>query len=301
MWIIFALTAALSYACATMFAKYSVSKVIRDQKGIVVIHAIAAQFLITVLWLALGRQRLGSSHDLYMALISGMLIGFAAIFYFKAFNMEDASVVTLLTQVIVPMTMIAGIVLLGDRVGMLQLVAATIIIIGVIISAWSRKGFHLHTTKVIPVMLCATVITTAVLIISKSVLDHNGTVAYTFFQTIGYVIFGVLYTAINTSSRKGFMKNIKPFHAKTLGIIALSELLYVIAILAQFKAFTYVNAGLVIAVGSSEVFLSIILGIILTKFMPHIIKEKVDKHTIGRKAAAGILVVTGIIILNFIS
>lgn len=301
MWILLSLLSAFFYAAATMFTKYSVSKVIRDQKGIVLIHAVAAQLLITILWILMGRESLASTQDVILAIISGALIGFAAIFYFKAFNMEDASVVTLLTQIIVPMTMIAGIVVLGDSVNWIQVLAAAIILAGVVISAWSRKGFHLQTTDVIPVIVIATIITTALLIISKSVLDRNGTIAFAFHQTIGNVIFGILITLFVPSIRKGFKKNMKPFHAKTLLTILTCEFLYVIAVLTQFKAFTYVNAGLVIAVGASEVFIAILLGLLLTKFLPHIIREKVDRRTIGRKIIAGILIVSGIVILNFVS
>lgn len=301
MWIIYALFSAFFYAAATMFTKYSVSKVVRDNKGIVVLHAIAAFGLISVLWVLVGMPVLGNAWDLILALISGALIGVAATFYFKAFNMEDASVVTLLTQVIVPLTLIAGLVFLGDSVKVLQILAAIIILSGVVIVTWSRKGFHLHSTKVLPIMACATVATTTVLILSKAVLNRSDTITFTFYQTIGYLVYSALNTIVMPSMRRGFMKNMRPFHPKMLAIIGTSEILFLLAILAQFKAFTLVNAGLVLSVGASEVFISIILGFILTKTVPHLISEKIDKKTINRKIIAGVLIVAGISVLNFVS
>ncbi len=300
MWIIYALMSAVFYAAATMFAKYSISKVARDQRGIVVVHAIAAMFLIAVPWILFGRQGLQNNHDVMLAILSGMLIGVAAIFYFKAYNMEDASVVTLLTQVIVPMTMVAEFIFLHHSLRPLQLFAVLTILSGITIATLSRKGFHLHSTKIIPIMFGATIFTTAVLVISKSVLDRNNTVSYTYFQTIGYAIFGILFTYFHKPTLKGFKSNMRPFHLKMLLVVGVSELLFMLALLAQFKSFTYVNAGLAASVGASEVFLSILLGYVLTKLVPHLIKEKIDKKTIGRKFVAGVLIVTGIVILNFV-
>ncbi len=301
MWIIYALTAAVFYASATMFAKYSVSKVVRDQKGLVLLHAAIAFALTGFLWVINGMPSLGSVHDMWLSLTAGLLIGFAAIFYFKAFHIEDASVVTLLTQVIVPMTLVAGVVFLHDAVGPLQLVASGLILVGVTFAVWSRKGFHLRNKKVIPIMMLATITTSAVLVLSKAIVDHNNIIAYTYYQTLGYIIFGVFFTILNPSTFKGFKKNLRPFHPKMLLIITVSEVLYTLAMLAQLKGFTYVNAGLVISVGASEVFLSILIGYVLTRLFPHLINEKIDKKTVTRKSIAGVLVTTGIVMLNFVS
>lgn len=300
MWILYALVSALFYATANMFTKFSITKVVRDQMGIIAVHAIAAMVLITLVWLVRGQPGLVSQNDVMMAIVSGGLIGAGALFYFKAFNMADASMVTLLLQVMVPMTMLAGFIFLGDKIGPLQLLASAIILGGVVLATWSRKGFHLNSTKVIPVIIGATVITTSVLIISRSVVVNNDIIAFTFYQMVGLGIFGVLYTLFHPPTRKGFIKNMRPFHPRMLIVITTAEALYDLALLAQLKAFTYVNAGLVISVAASEVFISIILGLLLTKFLPHIISEKIDKKTLGRKFAAGVLITSGIVMLNFV-
>lgn len=300
MWIILALLSALSYASATMVAKYSVSRVIRDQKGIVILHAVSAFIMIGILWVFDGMPLLHSHQDIGLALLSGSLIGVASVFYFKAFHLEDASTVTLLTQAIVPLTLVFGYIVLHDQVGPYQLVAAGIIMSGVVITVWSRKGFHIDHKGSIPIMAAATVVTTIVLLISKSVLRHNGTIAYTLYQTFGYAVFGIVLTVLHPSTRRGFTVNMRPLHTKMLLVIGFAELLYMIALIAQFKAFTYTNAGLVISVGASEVFISILLGITLTKLLPHMIHEKIDKKTIGRKFVAGCLIISGIVLLNFV-
>lgn len=292
--------AAVFYAIASMIAKYSVSKVVRVQSGIVVVHALATYVLVLVLWLAFGRPTLNNVHDEILSIISGVFIGFAAVYYFRAFNMEDISVVTLLVQIVVPMTMLAGVIFLNDSIGPLQMLASTFILGGVTFATWGRKGFHLHSTKIIPVVLVATAFTTAVLIIAKSVVVHSDTIAYTYYQTLGYVLYGVVFTAIHPKTRLGFLKNVRPFHPEMLLVILGSEVLYTLALLSQLKAYKYVNPGLVASVGASEVFLSILLGYALTKLVPHIISEKIDKKTVGRKVVAGVMIVSGIVLLNFV-
>jgi len=301
MWIIYALMAAVFYATASMTVKYSVSKVVRVQSGIVAVHALATYVLVLVLWLAFGRPALNNSHDEIISIISGILLGFAAVAYFKAFNMEDISVVTLLVQILVPMTMLAGVIFLNDRIGLLQLLASAVILGGVTVATWSRKGFHLHSTKIIPVVMIATGLTTAILIIAKSVVVNNNVIAYTYYQTVGYVLYGILFTALHPETRLGFLKNVRPFHKKMLLVILASEVFYTLALLSQLQAYKYVNPGLVASVGASEVFLSIMLGYTLTRFVPHLISEKIDRKTIGRKVVAGCMIVAGIIILNFVS
>lgn len=300
MWIVYALGSALFYALATMVAKISVSKVVRDQRGIVVVHAAAAFVWVGAIWLANGRPELAGIKDTVLALLTGLLVCIAAVFYFKAFNMEDISMVTLLSQITVLFTLVAGFFILGDKVRLWQLVAALIILCGVVIATWSRKGFHLRSTEVIPVILVATILTTAVFVLAKSVVGHSNTIAFTFYQIIGYLLAASVFTVFHGKTRRGFMKNMHPFHGKMLLVILMSELLYTFANLSQFQGFKYANAGLVISVGASEVFLSILLGYVLTTFVPHIITEKIDKKTIGRKVIAGVLIVTGIVILNFV-
>ncbi|MDB5182239.1 MAG: protein of unknown function transrane [Candidatus Saccharibacteria bacterium] len=300
MWILLALLSALFYASSAMVTKFSVSKVVRDQSGIVAVHSSTAIIFIALIWLLRRMPTLSSHRDILLATVSGFVVCAASTFYFKAFNIEDASVITLLTQAIVPITLIFGFVVLRDKAGPLQLLAAAIILTGVVLSAWSRKGFHLHSTKVIPIMLAATVLTSTSLIIAKSVVSHNNIVAYVFYETLSYAVFGVLYTVFHPKIRKSFMKNMKPFHPRMIIVIGLSEVFYTLAIMSQFKAFTYTNAGLVISVGASEVFLAIILGVVLTKLLPHMINEKIDKKTLGRKFVAGCLIVSGIVMLNFV-
>jgi len=301
MWILFALLSALCFAIASMVQKFSISKVVRDQRGIIAVHVIAAMCWISIVWIVRGRSGLGSNSDIIWALTSGVLMGAGALFYFKAFHIEDASVVTLLNQAIVPFTLLAGFLFLSDKVGGLQVVAAAIIIFGVSMASWSRKGFHLRTTAVIPVMLGATLLTTAVLIISKYIVDNNEVIAYTFYQTVGFAIFGILLTLIHPATRRGFKKNMHPFHPKMLLVIVLAEFLYVAGMLAQLKAFTYANAGLVLSVCTSEIFLAILFGLLLTKTLPHMINEKIDRKTLGRKFVAGVLIASGIVMLNFVN
>lgn len=298
MWVLYALLAAFCYALGSLIIKYSVSKVVRDQNGIVVVHAIGALLVILVVW-ALGDHRLiHSTHDSLVGLTSGVFIGIAAVAYFKALNLHDTSNIVILNQLTVPMTLLLSFIILGDKVTTLQFMAVLLVGVGVVLGTMTRGGIKFKNDRTIVYMLFTTLMWAFSFIATKSILDRHDTITVTLYQTAGYAIFSGLLTIFHPITRSGYLKNMHPFHPKMLSIVWGSEIVFTVAVILQLKAFSFVNAGLATAVGTTEVFMSIILGLALTRFFPHLISEKIDRHTIGRKLAGGAIIVVGIAMLG---
>jgi drug/metabolite transporter (DMT)-like permease len=127
-------------------------------------------------------------------------------------------------------------------------------------------------------------------IIEESLLTAFG------YQSIGIGI-GSFFTLLYTPLRKSFIKEAKKFKKDTWVLLSLNEVAAAIAQFSYSYAFTLAPAALVSVVGSAQPFFVLVYGLLLSVLLPHIVKEEIDKATIGTKVISILLIFFGIYLL----
>jgi transporter family protein len=297
MWLLFALTSAFFYAAAGMVVRYSVDKNVRDPRGVIAIHAFGALLVGVVVWLVTGAKTIPAAEAIW-PLLSGVLCWMGAIGYLRAYTIDDASNVVILQQMQLPLTIILGFVILGDSMTGRQLAAVAVILFGVLLASKTHKGFHLRNKWTFIYILFSAFCWAGMALLGRHSAQKYDIFAYNLYLMISYSLFSFLQSALHPSTKSGLIDNLRPFSHRIVWVIVFSEVVFTVATLTQLKAFSSVSAGLVVSVGSSEIFFSIIIGTIMTKLLPHMIKETIDRRTLALKICGGIVACGGIALLN---
>lgn len=297
MWLLFALASAFCFASAGMIVRYSMNKNVRDPQGIIAIHAVGALVVAIVIWLISG-ARMVHGGDVLLAVGAGILTGLAAFGYFRAYTIDDASNVSLLQQMSIPMTIVLGYLVLGDEISRLQIIAVIIIILGVLLASKSHGSFRLRNKLTFFYILFATVCWAVMAIIMRHSVEKYDVYTFNLLLVVGYTILALLQSALHPPTKRGLKANLKPFSHRIVWVIVLAEVVFTVATLAQLKALSTTSAGLVTSVTASEVFFSLMIGLTLTKLMPHIIKEDIERGTVILKVTGACITVVGIVLIN---
>ena len=229
--------------------------------------------------------------DILILLCIGVMSAVAFLLYLFALDIEESSVVIPLLQLIPIFAYFLSYVILGERLNTMQILAAIIVIIGIVILsiefgidekvrlkrhvlllvAGSSFLFALHDT------------------IFKAIAIKDSFLSSIFWQYAGLTITGIVVYAVVPKYRNQ-LKNI--FKMNTRLVLSLnigSEVLYIIGNLANNFATLLAPVALVLVVSSYQPLFVFIGGTLLTLFLPEITTEKIHpKHLIQKLTSIGI-------------
>jgi drug/metabolite transporter (DMT)-like permease len=115
---------------------------------------------------------------------------------------------------------------------------------------------------------------------------------------VGYIVTLPLLLASN-NIRKNFWGYVKNFNEKTFSLMILNTLIYLIAILSFYFATSTSSISLVYAIASTQPFFIFAYMLIITKIVPKVITEKIDKSSILFKIIAICLIFIGTLLIEF--
>ncbi len=131
MWKYYALLSALCAALTALFSKMGVRGVHPD-----LATAIRVSFILVLVWgvailSGAARQlRLLPGRDLLFLLLSALATGFSWLFYFRALQEGDVSRVAPLDKLSVPLAILLGVLILGERLTPAALAGGALITLG---------------------------------------------------------------------------------------------------------------------------------------------------------------------------
>ena len=114
-----------------------------------------------------------------------------------------------------------------------------------------------------------------------------------FWEGVGFSLLGIAVFAGNTICRKEFIHSLKAHRAKIAGATFFSELLTTGGNLALNYAFLLAPVVLVRTIEGYQPIFVLFIGLILTKFFPHILTEKMHARHLAPKIAAIITIFIG--------
>ncbi|HCS78273.1 TPA: hypothetical protein DIV55_00850 [Patescibacteria group bacterium] len=292
-WIVPALLAPALYAIVNFVDKYIVSKEVKDYRGMPIYATIVGFIVGTIFWIATGFPIL-SVQDALIVLLTGVLTLWGAALYFKAISIEDASKLILWFQMTPVFTLILAFILLGERITLTQILGFFLILMAVI-SISVEKGkylFYLSQNLILILIVDALWALSGVLI--KFTIAANSLSKILSYESWGIGIGGLILYLFIPSIKKAFKKSLKSVRKVALIIMFGNESLFVVGKSVTFFAYSIGPAALVSIVGSTQVFFGILLGIILTIFIPSFIKEDISRQEVAKKTIAAIALFLGL-------
>jgi drug/metabolite transporter (DMT)-like permease len=299
-WFFIALWAPFLLACANHNDKFLLSRYLKEKSigSIVIFSSLFSGVAIPiVLFIQPGVYDVSLIQG--SALVAtGMLSVLAAVCYLYALDLDEASFVTPLNQLVPIFAYVLGYFVLGETITVAQGFGSLVIIIGALALSFEfgRRGMRFKR-NVVALMLGASVLSAINGVIFKLIAVDKGFWISLFWGFVGQVTAGLTFLVCVPSYRRDFLGLFKQKKVAVVGLIALSETLFSVSEAVTLYATLLAPVALVLLVNSFQPLFVFALGIVLTLLLPRVAKESLSRIKILQKGVGiGLMLVGGYLI-----
>ena len=300
MWLLYAFSGPVFWAISTHIDKYLVDRYFRDADTTVLMVFTAFVGLLLLPAIALFDSSVLSPGHAAMAVMaaSGILYMGAMLFYLRAIQSEEASVVAALFQAATLFTFLLGWLFLDEKLGWAQGAGCILIVTGALALSLDRH-FSLRRFKLrlVLLMLAATFVLALSSVLFKFFALRDNFWTTTFWNTVGEALFGIAILAM-PAYRKQFMALFRRHPGPVIGVNAANELINLGGGLGVRYAMLLAPVAVVSAISATTTFFVFAFGILLTLFLPRLGRENLSARNLAQKLAGTILITAGVVLVE---
>ena len=270
-WLLFALLGPVSWAASTHIDKYLVDKYFHDSDTAVlmVFTAIVGIAALPFIWafqpsvLALPLLAKG------VMMASGALYMGAMLFYLRAIQGDEASVVAPLFQLSVIFTLVLGLILLHEVPTWVQLAGIALILGGALMLSVRPKSFFNSFNARLLILMSAATFTVALstVVFKYFAVEEDSFWGTTFWTFVGEAVFGAAILCWPGNMAR-FLHLFRESPGAMIGVNAANELITLGGGLGVRYASLLAPVALVSAISSTTTLFVFAIGIVLTLFFP---------------------------------
>jgi uncharacterized membrane protein len=300
MWLLLAFCGPVCWAISTHIDKYLVDRYFRDSDTAVLMlfTALLGVALLPLIWWIEPAILKPSWKEIAVMAVSGVLYMGAILFYLRAIQSEEASVVAPLFQASTLFTLLLGYLFLHERLSTPKLLGMALIIGGAL-SLSLRRGAQARRFKggLILSMLGATFVLALASVLFKFFAIRDDFWTTTFWTFAGEGVFGALLL-LRPSYRRQFAELFRQNPGPVMGVNAANELINLGGGLSVRYASLLAPVALVSAISSTTTFFVFLFGILLTIFLPRFGREDLSAGNLVRKALGALLIGAGVALIE---
>jgi drug/metabolite transporter (DMT)-like permease len=300
MWLLYAFSGPLLWAISTHIDKFLVDKYFRhsDTAVLMVFTAFLGVFALPIIWLfepkVLALPWLATG----VMTVSGVLYMAAMLFYLRAIQSEEASVVAPLFQANTLFTFALGLILLHEMPRWTQILGAAAIVTGAVgLSLDSKLHLGKFKPRLVLLMCAATFVLALSSVVFKIFAIHDEFWSTIFWTFAGEGLFGVAILAV-PKYRKQFVHLFRKNPGAVMGVNAANELINLGGGLGVRFASLLAPVALVSAISATSTFFVFLFGILLTIFFPRLGREDLTTRNLVQKAIGGLLIMAGVVLIE---
>ena len=300
MWLLFALSGPVLWAASTHIDKYLVDKYFRhsDTAVLMVFTAFLGVIALPVIWAFEPRVMQLSTLAMGVMTLSGVLYMGAMLFYLRAIQTEEASVVAPLFQASTLFTFVLGLVILHELPRWPQLIGVVLIVSGAIgLSLDKHLRLSSFKPRLVLLMVSATFIVALSGVVFKFFAIHDEFWSTTFWTFVGEGLFGAAILAV-PRYRRQFVTLFRKNPGAVIGVNAANELINLGGGLGVRYASLLAPVAVVSAISATTTFFVFLFGILLTLFFPSFGREDLSARNVYQKAAGGLLIMAGVALIE---
>jgi drug/metabolite transporter (DMT)-like permease len=296
MWLLYAFSGPLLWAVSTHIDKFLVDKYFRhsDTAVLMVFTALLGVIALPAIWLfepkVLALPWLATG----VMTVSGMLYMGAMLFYLRAIQSEEASVVAPLFQANTLFTFALGLIVLHEMPHWQQLLGAGLVVTGALgLSLDKKLHFGSFKLRLVLLMCGATFVLALSSVVFKFFAVRDEFWSTTFWTFVGEGLFGAGILLV-PNYRKHFVTLFRKNPRAVIGVNAANELINLGGGLGVRYASLLAPVALVSAISATSTFFVFLFGILLTIFFPKFGREDLSARNLYQKAAGGLLIMVGV-------
>jgi drug/metabolite transporter (DMT)-like permease len=300
MWLAYAFSGPLLWALSTHIDKFLVDRYFHhsDTTVLMVFTALLGVAALPVLWLFEPRVLALPWLATVVMIVSGVLYMGAMLFYLRAIQSNEASVVAPLFQANTVFTFVLGLLLLHELPRWPQLLGAGLVVAGAIGLSLDRNlHFGRFKPKLVMLMLAATFVLALSSVVFKFFAVHDEFWSTTFWTFVGEGLFGTAILMV-PRYRHQFVHLFRRNPGAVIGVNAANELINLGGGLGVRYASLLAPVGLVSAISATSTFFVFLFAILLTLFFPRLGREELSARNVFQKAAGGVLIMAGVVLIE---
>lgn len=269
-------------------------------KVLLVFSTFVAGIVLTPIWLILNHFRVDISLvSLVSVLVASIIYIIATVFYFKAMEKNDTSIVVVMFQMIPVFSYILALILFDEKLTTLQIIGSLIIILSAVIITFDfNEKNNKKKFEALLLMTISSLCYSIYFILFDVGIRDSSYFSCAFWYQIGFLIMGISLLCIK-SFRVPFVGAIKKNGKRYLILNTTNEALNLTANLLVNYANLVLPIALVNVLNGFQGAFAFILGVIGTIFIPKYIKEDLSKKVVIQKIVCIILGIIGLIILVY--
>ena len=298
-WLFFAFSGPVLWAISVHLDKYLVERFFKDSNVAVllVFTALMGVVMLPFIWYfepAVVRLDIKS-----IAIISasGLLYMVGMLFYLRALQSEEASVVAPFFQASPLFGYVLAYLVLGETLSSTQMAGGALIIAGALIVSvrfGQRRAFKLRLAAL---MLTCGFVMAIVSLIFKIFAIKVAFWTTTFWMFVGEAVFGAVLLMIGPYRRE-FSALLRRNTGALLSINASNELINLGGGLGNRYALLFAPLSIVQAIGSTTTLFVFVFGVVLSVMYPRFGRESLSGRELTQKAIAAVFVATGVALVT---
>jgi uncharacterized membrane protein len=309
-WVFFAFTGPVLWAISVHFDKYLVERFFKHSSVAVLVlfTAFIGVLLLPLIWYHEPRVIDPGVGSAALIMLSGILYMTGMLFYLRALQSEEASVVAPFFQAGPLFGYVLAYLVLGETLSPRQMAGGAMIIVGASIvslrfapslpspAGGGREGRGFKSRLAALMLTCGFVMALGSLIFKIFAIrvDFWTTV---FWMFAGEGLFGAALLMIG-AYRRQFVALLRENTAALLSINASNELINLGGGLGNRYALLFAPLSLVQAIGSTTTLFVFAFGVVLSLFFPRLGREDLSTRELAQKGIAAIVVATGVALIT---
>ncbi len=231
-------------------------------------------------------------------LATGVLFFLTGFPYFHALSIEEVSRVIPLWALEAPITLLLALVFLKERLSFNDYAGFVLVVAGTFLVSVRRLSEALKPSRALLFMLLATLLTSLGIIISKWLYSQTPFWSVQALFWLGGGLTALLVLAVFSKRRKAFFEESLQLKKEVLVKFAIREIFLIAGFLVFGLAIMTGFATLSVALVQLSALYVFIIAALLSRFLPHILEEKIDKKTLLTKAVAIAMIIAGVFAIN---
>lgn len=300
MWLLFAFLGPVAWALSVHIDKYLIDRYFPDSDTAVLMlfTALVGMVSLPLIWWFEPSVLAPSLKSIVVMTASGVMYIASMLFYLKAIQSEEASVVAPMFQLTTIFSFLLAWAMLGETLSLLSAAGAALIIGGVLfVSMDADFRFTAVPWKIVAGMVACTFILALANVIFKFYAVEDSFWTTTFWTFVGEGLFGIALL-MRGKIRRQFLLLIRTHTGALLGVNGANELVNLGGGLSVRYATMLAPVALVSAVASTTTLLVVAFGTVLSFLAPHLSREDVSRASLIRKGVAAVIVTAGVLLAS---
>jgi len=288
-WFVFAFIAMMLFPLCNVISKFILTNKTKDVLSYNLMTYVFDVFTIILLASFLN---LKFDFSVVLSVLYGFIFVFIWILYFKAIKEEEISRVAMTRSSAPIFVLILSYVFLKETLDFNKYLGIILLVSSAFLASYKKSGNKFHITKALATIILFVFGTACMSVLTKYTLNFTDYWNFFFWSIVGGQI-GCLLLLLLPSIRKNFVREAIKIGKKTWLAILVSYIISLVGWISYYVAVSMGKISIVYALMSTRPMILFIYTLILTFFMPHILKEDVNRISLLMKSLAGILIIIG--------